>query len=351
MSTALERDLQKSIQARTFERVYYFHGANDYLKERAVRELIEAVLDPTTRDFNFELVRGESATAERLDTALSTPPMFADRRVVALRDVHALKKAARASLDRYFAHPAADTVLVLVDPAGETPDADILGKSFNANFTQLDDRDVIKWIVDHAQKVPGAMITEPAARILFDAAGSDLGVLASELDKMASYVDGGVIDEEVVRAVAGVRMGETVTDLLDAVAERNAAKALRLIPILLSNPKTSAVFVIMLLSTQMAAIAWGRAAKDRGVPPAGISSGFWAILKQGRPQVARPWGEAVACWTRAIPRWTSDELQAAMRELLAADTSAKDSKVSSEEQLLTSLVLALCAPTMSGKAA
>ena len=65
-------------------------------------------------------------------------------------------------------------------------------------------------------------------------AGSDLASLASELDKLASYASGGTVDEDAVRAVVGVRSGETMADLLDAVADRNAARAVSLVPVVLS---------------------------------------------------------------------------------------------------------------------
>ena len=44
------------------------------------------------------------------------------------------------------------------------------------------------------------------------------------------------------------------------------------------------------------------------------------------------------------PRWTAAELDAALAALLAADAALKETRLSSDEQLLTTLVLALCAP-------
>ena len=141
----------------------------------------------------------------------------------------------------------------------------------------------------------------------------------------------------------GVWSGETLADLLDAVADRDARRAVALVPVVLAQPKANVVTTIMALATQMAAVAWGRAARDRGVPPAGIDRGFWALLKEGKAYPGRPWKEAVASWNRATQRWTSAQLEGGLTELLAADIAAKEARVSSEEQLLTSLVLALCA--------
>jgi DNA polymerase-3 subunit delta len=343
MATVVERALRKSLRDRSFERVYYFRGDDDFLKESTARELIAAVLDPGTRDFNLELIRGDETTADALDTALSTPPMFADRRLVVVRDVHALKKDSRAALERYLATPAADTVLLLVDPAGEKGDSVLTGASFVVDFDPLSDDRIPAWIAHHATTALGTTITESAARTLHAAVGSELAGLASELDKLASYATGGIIDEDAVRAVVGARSGETIADLLDAIADRDSRRAVTLVPVVLSQPKANVVTVIMALATQLSAVAWGRAARDRGVPPAGIERGFYSLLKEGKAFPGRPWKEAVASWNRATQRWTSSQLEGALTELLAADTAAKEARVSSEEQLLTSLVLALCA--------
>ena len=328
---------------RSFERVYYFHGDDDFLKESTTRELMAAVLDPATRDFNLELLRGDEATAEGLDTAVSTPPMFAERRMVVVREVSDLRKDARAALDRYLRQPAPDVVLLLVDQAGEKNDSELAGSAFVVDFPGLTDNRIPAWIAHHADTALGARLTEGAATLLHEAVGRDLATLASELDKLASYAAGGTIDEDAVRAVVGVRSGETMADLLDAVAAKDASKAAALIPVILSQPKANAVTTIMALATQMGAIAWGRAARDRGVPPAGVQAGYWALLKSGKAYPGRKWGDAVEAWQRATNRWTSAQLDDAMRELLAADVAAKESRVSSEEQLITSLVLSLCA--------
>lgn len=326
---------------RSFARVYYFRGDDDFLKESTARELIDAVLDPATREFNLELIRGDETSAEAIDTVLSTPPMFAERRMVVVRDVHALKKDARLGLEKYLANPAADIVLLLLSPAGEKTNESIAAASFDVDFQPLEDDRIRAWISHHTTTALGAGISDRAAQLLHETAGSDLAALAAELDKLASYTGGVEIDEEAVRTVVGVRAGETLGDLLDAVAVKNGPRAAALVPIVLSQPKNNAVSVVMALATQMAAIAWGRAAKDRNVPPAGIDSGFWALLKTGKGVPGRKWGDAVGCWSRAVSRWTGPELERALGELLVADIAAKETGVSSDEQLLTSLVLAL----------
>src|SRR6478609_9164645 len=124
MPAILERAFRKSLQRGEFERVYYFHGDDDFLKKQSVRELIAVAVDPSTRDFNLDIRAGAELDAETLGSVVGTPPMMAERRVVVVRDVAALRKDARASLDRYLEQPAPDVMLILVAPAAEKAKVD-----------------------------------------------------------------------------------------------------------------------------------------------------------------------------------------------------------------------------------
>src|ERR671920_1148906 len=115
---------------------------------------------------------------------------------------------------------------------------------------------------------------------------------ASELDKLASFANGGEIDERAVSEVVGVRRGETLGDLLDRVAERDAAGALALVEHVLAQPKTSAVTVVMALATQTLALAWGKAMRAQGTPAGRMEGEYFNLLKEGGAYPGRPWGEA-----------------------------------------------------------
>ena len=119
MSVAEQRTFFRSIREKQFASVYYVHGEDDFLKDDAVRQLTAAVVEPATRDFNLEVRRGSEIDAGTLASLVDTPPMMAERRMVIVRDVGALKKDARAALDRYLHRPAAETVLVLVTLGSE----------------------------------------------------------------------------------------------------------------------------------------------------------------------------------------------------------------------------------------
>lgn len=338
--------LAKAMRDGSFAPVYLLHGDDDFRKEAAVRALVASAVEPGLRDFNVELRRGADLDAETLGALLATPPLMADRRVLVVRDAGALGKDVRVQLDRYLARPAADAVVVLVVPAGAKADRGLLDHAAVSavEFEPLKGDKLPGWIVNHARAEVGAEITPEGASLLLAAVGADLPALATELAKLASYAGDRAIDEDAVSAIVGVRRGETLGDFLDAVAARDAARALALLPHVLQQPKANAVTTVMALGAQTLMLAWAQAARAEGMPAGAVAKELWTVLKESGGFLGRPWGEAIAAWTRYYPGWSAPALDAALDALLAADVALKESRVSSDEQVLATLVLTLCAP-------
>jgi DNA polymerase-3 subunit delta len=354
MSGSSLKTLRDIIKRRSFDGAYFITGEDDYQKDDAVRQLVDAALEPGLRDFNLDTRRSADLDAETLGVLLSTPPMMAERRVIVLREVNTLGKDARKALDQYLKGPAPDLLLILTGAAGTKADATLSAAAKVLEFDFLTGDRIPRWIAHHATSELGIGITEPAVELLQAAVGSDLHQLAGELDKLASFVQGGgteEIGEDAVAAVVGVRRGETHADLLDAVADRNLSRSLELIHHVLAQPKTTAVSVVMALSTQMLAISWGRARLDEGLSRTRLVQEYFDLLKETGAFTGRSWGSATAAWARAAERWSREALDRALDSLLEVDIALKESRVSSEEQLLASVVLSLCAANERNAAA
>lgn len=333
-----------------FDPVYVLFGDDEFRKDGAVRDLVEAAVDPSTRDFNLELRRGAELSAETLDALLGTPPMLAERRVVVIRDVDKLKKDARAMLGRYLARPASDVLLVLVAPAGAKLDKELSQRGVAVEFEPLTGDRLPRWVSYHAEHVLGRAITPEAVALLIEATGPDLTQLALELEKLASYATD-AIDEHAVSEVVGIRRGESLGDLLDAVAAKDTATALALLRGVLQQPKTTAVSIVMNLTTQTLALAYGVASRERGTPARALYNEYMTLLRESGAFPGRPWGEAVNAWTKHTERWSDAELDDALEALLQTDAALKETRLSSPEQLLTTLVLRLCSADPSRRAA
>lgn len=343
MSATALKTLRDAIKRGTFDGAYYVCGEDEFQKSDAIKQLIEAAIEPAMRDFNMESFRASDADAKSLDAALSALPMMADRRVVLIRDAGGLKKDTRKVLEKYLEHPSPDVLVILAESAGGKTDKDLARWTTPLEFDTLTADRIPRWISHYASTEFHVKITAEAAELLQSAAGTDLNQLVAELDKLTSYTGGREIEEADVSAVVGVRRGETMADFLDQVAYRNSSKALELLPHILSQPKTSAVQLVMALTVQTIALAWGKARRDEGLAGGRLQMEFFNLLKQsGSVYTGRPWGTAAATWASAADRWTRQSLDKALASLLDADAALKETRVSSEEQVMATLVLAMC---------
>jgi DNA polymerase-3 subunit delta len=343
MTSKAEKLLGDAIKTGRFEPVYCLCGDNEFRKDEAVRQIINCGTDQGTRDFNVDQLRGSEVDPQSLEVSLSTVPMLSDKRVVVLRDPGALKKQARAVLDRYLRSPAPSTVLVLVIPAGSEPPQEIVDCASTFEIDTLTGGRLTKWIVRQAKTTHGVEIDPDAVELLQQAVGTDLVELAGEIDKLASYADGQRIDAAAVSSVVGVRRGETIVDLLDAVARRDSAAAFTLTPVVLRQPKMTGVSVVMALAVQMLGIGFCRARRDAGANIAALERGVFPHARRHFFAVYPAPGTAATAWARASADCSLQDVDVALEALFAADAALKETRVASDEQIVSTAVLAACA--------
>jgi DNA polymerase-3 subunit delta len=342
-STTLDT-LRDTLTRRSFDDAYYICGEDDFRKEQAMKQLIAAALDASVRDFNLDVQQAQDIDARSLDAILSSMPMMADRRIVVIRDAGTLRKDARKVLERYLERPSPHVLLLLFESAGGKADRELTQMTTVLDFDLLNAGELSQWIVDHAIAELGVEISADAVELLQGAVGNDLQQLVVELDKLASFTNCRVITEEAVAEVVGVQRGESMSDLLDSIARRDVQRALLLLDYVLGQPKTTGVLIVMALATQTVALAWGKAKVDEGLPSGRLQGEYFNLLKQsGSVYTGRSWATAAAAWASVANSWEQRSLRRAMEALLTADMALKETRLSSEQQVLTTLILTICA--------
>jgi len=231
-------------------------------------------------------------------------------------------------------------VLVLVQPSGEKPDPKF-GPATLVLFEPISGPQLSRWIAMRAEH-QGTKISAGAAELLQSSIGNDLPQLNIEIEKLATYTSGAEIDEAAVAAIVGVRREESLTALLDAVGNRDAAAALRILPGLLEQPKSSGVFIVMALGMQVLGTGFARARLANRVPPQRLSGEIMNMIKESGGYPGRSWTEAAHAWITAAPKWPTDHLFSAAIALHWADRALKESGRTTEEGILQSAILAMC---------
>src|SRR2546430_4997875 len=208
--------------------VYYLHGDEDVLKDEAIRALVDRVLDAGARDFNLDQRSAGDLDPEAFHSLVNTLPLLAAARVVVLRGVEDVRKTSkvRQALVHYLQAPNPTTLLILVQGAGDPPDAELARLATSVAIEPLPGPRVHKWVAHRARQLQ--LTLEPdAAELLVESVGNDLGALAGELDKLAALVAGRTDGERATRddvaALVGARPGQT----LQRSEERRVGKECR----------------------------------------------------------------------------------------------------------------------------
>jgi DNA polymerase-3 subunit delta len=229
--------------------LYFLYGKERYLLDRAVDLLRARVLDPRTKDFNYELFYGKEAGAARIVQAARTLPMMAKRRLILVRDADEMKSDELAGLIAYVTDPAPETCLVFV---GEKIDQRM--KFFTAfkksgaliKLDPLYERQLPDFVRGEA-KARGVAIAPDAVTMIVDEIGAELGQLADAVERLAIFVGERkqVSADDVENVVATTRQ-RNVFELANAVGEADRARALAILSSMLGARESGVRIVAML---------------------------------------------------------------------------------------------------------
>ena len=236
---------------------YIFVGDEAFLHQQCRQAIMEHLIPPHLREFSlYEFDLAETELAEVLDGA-RTPSLMAPFQVFFVRGVKNLygrgsHEEAFAAIRDYVAKPNPDAVIVfLADyisiPADvrrmELTDRDryerlreTLGQYCGmVELARVEGAEATRWIVTSGSS-QGVKVDADAARELVDALGSDMLMIANELEKLTLYVeDRGHITLVDVETLVLAAKQRSLFELTDAISARDRVRALEVLQALLST--------------------------------------------------------------------------------------------------------------------
>ncbi len=176
------------------------------------------------------------------------------------------------------------------------------------------------WITQRAKSI-GVSISPQAAALLANFVGSQLRLLANELDKLATYVgSGAIIHVDDVRKLSAQVQEARIFDLTDALAQRNRKQALDILHDLLADGEPP-LKLISTITTQVRSLVLVKELSQKGMRAAQIAATVGMA-----PFVA---DKAL----RQVGKFTPAQLEGAYRQLLATDAALKRSRMAPEMAL------------------
>jgi len=248
------KSLKTAFEAGNFDPLYLVYGEERWFIDELQRTLVENGVQPSERDFNLDILYGSDIDAKDAMGICRSYPMMAQRRVVVIRDFDRIRD--NSIFKTYAEQPNPQAVVFLVcsgKPRFNSHPYRAIRKHGKAiEFKALYSNEVPRWIQTLA-KERRMHIKSRTVQMLADFVGAKLSNIATELDKLSTFVGDReeVTEDDVVQATGQTREFN-VFELQRAVGKTSYYDAIRISERLLqqsSNTKGECLRIIAVLTS------------------------------------------------------------------------------------------------------
>jgi len=339
--------LGKSLERKLISPVYLFYGEETYLREKYLQKFI-SLMPEDVRDFNLDIIDAREVEIGNIVNSASTLPFMSEKRTVIVRNAEFFKSRKKAGAEdkgegkgekvnpadelllKYLEDPPVTSCLIFcsdsVDKKRRT--YKILEKNGQiVEFSPLKGQQLNEWIDRRARNL--GKIIEPAGMAgLITAVGNNLWQLNTELEKLSCYTRTEKITAADVELMVSKTTEHSIFELVDAIAEKNNSKAIRMARemVFLGEPVIKIIFMI---ARQVRLLLLAKTLLQEG-----NSEKSLAGLLQAHPYVAQK------CAKQAR-NFSLQELKRDMQKILHADSAIK-SGTQEPVLALELLIVSLC---------
>jgi DNA polymerase-3 subunit delta len=248
---------ESEVAARNLRPAYVLIGDEAFFRKRCREAILKYLAPPEVRDFSlYEMDLLETDVGEILDRA-RTPSLMAPFQVFFVRGVKALYGRGKhdeefAAIEAYCKNPNPDALIIFIAdhisiPADvrrmEMTDKDryerireTLGEYCGiVELARVEETEAVRWLIDAAAQ-EDVKIENDAARELVDALGSDMMLVANELEKLVLYVgEKKRITLGDVETMVLAAKQRSLYELTDAISAKDRARALEMMDAILNT--------------------------------------------------------------------------------------------------------------------
>lgn len=222
--------------------IYVLHGDEEFLKRQCLRAIRRLVLGENDDGFALSSYPGDKASWAVVLEDLQTLPFLAPRRLVVVETADPFVSAERGKLEKYFTEvkEKGATSGTLVLDVGTWTSTTRLAKLTSEHWLLTcktpATAQLPQWCVEWCVREHGKQLAAAAARLLVDLVGPEMGLLDSEMQKLAVYVGNAPrIDSKDVDTLVGQSRSENTWQIFDLIGQGKVAEALSFLQRLLDQ--------------------------------------------------------------------------------------------------------------------
>jgi len=224
--------LIESAKNLQFKPVYLLMGDEPFYLDAVCDAIVGNCVEEAFKDFNQYIYYGSDTDAETVVSSARQFPMMSDRTLVVVKEAQLMKDIEQ--LQYYCQQPLDSTVLVLYFYKSSPDKRKALYKTIQKNGVVLDspavkDYELTAWIIKYFDS-RGLRIEPEAAQLMGESTGTDLGMIASETDKLLKSLPVGTtsVSTSDIESNVGISRQFNIFELNKELGKKNAPRALKI---------------------------------------------------------------------------------------------------------------------------
>ncbi len=332
--------------------LYILTGQDDFSLTQSLEGIKREIGDPAALAVSTTTLDGQQLTLDQLRTVCETVPFLSEKRLVIVKGLlerfepqnrpRRQRKSTRVadqqdghkSLSAYLGKVPASTILVLIEGKITSSNPlfkELAGKATVKTFPLFGETKLREWVQRRVLE-EGGSISPQAATLLTRLVGSNLWIMASEINKLVLFASDRRIEEEDVKTVVGYTQQVTVFTMVDAILESRAELAEQSLQQLLQRGAAPA-YLLTMLARQAQMIVRARELRSQGKTKVEIQNKLGLTAEF-----------ALSKTLEQASRYSLQRLKEVYHHLLETDLSIKTGKYDAE-LALNILVAELCKGT------
>lgn len=321
--------------------IYVVAGKERFLVEAECARLLDELIPAAEREMGLICPEAGRADVTELLDELRTPGFLAPHKVVLLKDADDFISKNRDILERYFDSPSPTGTLILaVSSWNKTYKLakKLDGVGVLVTVQELKDWQVPDWAMRYAQQKHGKAMSKPAAQMLVELAGDDLGMVAGQVDKLAMFAEGRkTITPEDVTAIVGRNRFFDAFEVIGAMTAGDTATAISRLRNMFRGDKDAEYTSVGAFAFHFRRMFSAKAMMMRGEKPDQIA-----------PKV-KVWGAGKDAFFSQVQRLSLAQIGSVLRRLAVIDHATKSGQGTASvelEQLVVAMGAKQTAPAM-----
>ncbi len=275
---------EEHIKSKNLFNVYLIRGDNGYYAKKALEKIKFLSVGKDKNEFSYQCFDDKIINIDELVLSCEMPPMMCEHKFVVAVDLQ-FEKISEVEIQALCSliEDIPDFVTLVFYSISNDLDLkksktkriyDLIQKyGVDINFTTKSSKDKATSFAISIAKEKGCTISSANAKVLCEKAFNDFSIIASELEKISNYKNGGEITLNDIEQLFSLYLNSTVYELAKYVLSNNLELSFKKLNDM-KQQKEEPIVVLAVLSSIFIDIYRASAAKNYGIKAEKVKSDF-----------------------------------------------------------------------------